>query len=265
MDRADNFLDGNNDGDLLGTYVTVLGDYDGDGVNDLAIGAMGASSNTGAVYVLGGDDALSGDLSDVMATYTGSASGYFGRGIGTEIDLNADGYDELVVAYASGSNNYVALQYGEASPNSASVSSMDIRWSTDGQEVQFYRNAPVGGDFDGDGYDDLILCDGEAEARPTTGRCGRCGAAARRTPRAPRTTSAGAPRRSPAATRTATTWVGPARSAKTGTAMAMTSCGSTRAASRCTSSPAVRPVATCWTSRMTPRSPTRGTRRSTPR
>ncbi len=163
MDRADNFLDGNNDGDLLGTYVTVLGDYDGDGVNDLAIGAMGASSNTGAVYVLGGDDALSGDLSDVMATYTGSASGYFGRGIGTEIDLNADGYDELVVAYASGSNNYVALQYGEASPNSASVSSMDIRWSTDGQEVQFYRNAPVGGDFDGDGYDDLILCDGEAD------------------------------------------------------------------------------------------------------
>lgn len=37
--------------DFFGTSVTALGDLDGDGVVDLAVGATG-SGNTGAVYIL---------------------------------------------------------------------------------------------------------------------------------------------------------------------------------------------------------------------
>ena len=171
IDRSDNWFDGDNATDLLGNYVTVMGDFDGDGENDLAVGSMGystsstsTSNNAGAVYVLSGYDALhGGDTRDAIAAYTGSSSNYFGRGIGTSIDLDSDGMDELVVAYASGTSNYVAVEYGSSSPTDKSVTSMDVQWTTDGTEVAFYRNAPIGGDLDGDGYEDLVLSDGKAD------------------------------------------------------------------------------------------------------
>ncbi|MDP2316670.1 MAG: MopE-related protein [Pseudomonadota bacterium] len=170
IDRADNYFDGVGSSDLLGNYVTVMGDHDGDGLNELAISATGTSSNTGTVYLLNGDDARGGgDTTNAIATFTGTASSYFGRGIGTEIDLNSDGLDEMVIMYASGSNNCVAVEYGSASPaSSTNVSTMDAKWSTDGTEVAFYRNASVGGDLDGDGYEDLVLADGKADYGGTT-------------------------------------------------------------------------------------------------
>jgi hypothetical protein len=171
VDTADNWFEGDGTGDLLGSFVTVLGDYDGDGVNELAVGAPGTSSGAGSVYILGGEDARTSgiDTGDALATYTGVTSAAFGRGIGTDIDLNADGYDELVVMYASSSANAVAVEYGSAAPVSGSVSAMDATWSTDGTEIAFYRNAPVGGDLDGDGYPDLVLSDGKSDAGATDG------------------------------------------------------------------------------------------------
>ena len=169
IDRADNFIEGASGTDLFGTYVSVIGDFDGDGVNDLAIGGTGASSSAGAVYLLGGDAARRGDIGDAIATYSGVSGSSFGRGIGTDIDLDADGMAELVVMYTSGGNNAVAVQYGGTTSSSLSVSSMDAKWTTDGSEVAFYRNAPVGGDLDGDGYQDLLVSDGKADYGVTDG------------------------------------------------------------------------------------------------
>jgi hypothetical protein len=163
INRADNFFDGDGNADLLGSYVTILGDYDGDGVDDLAVSATGTSSGAGTVYVIGGDDARHGDAGDAMASYTGLTSSAFGRGIGTDIDLDADGMADLVTLYTSGGYNCVGLEYGSSSPDSGSITTMDAKWSTDGSEIAFYRNAPVGGDLDGDGYTDLVLSDGMAD------------------------------------------------------------------------------------------------------
>lgn len=165
LDDADNWFRATANSELMGSYVSVFGDFDGDGMNDLAIGAPGAGSNAGKVYVLGGEDALyGGDTGDALVSYTGSGSNvYLGRGLGTDIDLNGDGMDELVMAYASGSYNGVAIEYGSGTPSGSTMDAIDARFTTDGSEVAFYRNAPVGGDFDGDGYDDLIVSDGKAD------------------------------------------------------------------------------------------------------
>jgi hypothetical protein len=103
----------------------------------------------------------------VVFTADNGATG-MGRGLGTRIDLDGDGMDELVSMYAVGSTNCLAIEYGNGSPSSHSTSSMDALISTSGSEVAFYRNAPVGGDLDGDGFDDLLVSDGAADYGATT-------------------------------------------------------------------------------------------------
>jgi hypothetical protein len=101
-------------------------------------------------------------ITDAMSVVSGSGSNALGRGIGTGIDLDADGADELVMAYVSGGANAVALVYG-GSPRSIALSSADASYTTTGANTAFYRNAPVGGDLDGDGYEDLVLSDDTAD------------------------------------------------------------------------------------------------------
>lgn len=165
VNRMDWFIEGINAGDRIGDYVSVMGDYDGDGYQELAIGASNYSSGYGAVYLISGDEVTSnGDLTDSMTVFTGNASGALGRGIVSSLDLDGDAQDEMVAMYYTGSYNAVALKYGDANPvASVDMNTMDALITTTGSEMAFYRNAPVGADMDGDGYEDLLLSDGAAD------------------------------------------------------------------------------------------------------
>ena len=165
VDRAEWFIQGDAANDRIGEYVTVMGDFDGDGVKDLAIGAPNTVSATGTVYLISGDEVTSnGDLSDSMLIMTGTASSQLGRGISTSVDLDGDGQDELIADYYTGTNNAFAIVYGNGSPPSnLSLTAADAQYSITGAETAFYRNAPVGADMDGDGYADLVRSDGTAD------------------------------------------------------------------------------------------------------
>lgn len=164
---ADQEIQGDGSTDGLGFYVTVLGDFDGDGTNDLAASALPINSNGGAVYIITGDDVMRGrDTSDAVLTVSGSSSEYAGRGIGTNIDLDGDGLHDLLAAYSSGGTNAVALEYGGGS-GALSVDGTDARWTSTGTGSGFYMNFPVGSDLDGDGYDDVMFSDGTTDS-PTT-------------------------------------------------------------------------------------------------
>lgn len=160
---SDTYFTGGGTSDLLGYAVSRVGDFDDDGVDDIAVSATNASSGAGAVYVLSGPDAAAGgDTSSALLTLTGASGNAAGRGLGSDIDLDGDGVSDLVSCYASGSLNAVALVYGPASGTMA-LSAADAVYTTDGTDATFYRNAPVGGDLDGDGYSDLLLADGTAD------------------------------------------------------------------------------------------------------
>lgn len=166
VDYADGYISGNTSSDRLGDYVTVLGDYDGNGVSELAIGGSNVNGSTGAVYLIDGDDSLRSrtTLADSIVTLTGQPSSYMGRGIATSIDLDGDGMDELMAMYVTGGVNAMALSYGSATPNAAlTTSNVEALFLTTGAEAAFYRNAPVGTDMDGDGYEDLLFSDGVAD------------------------------------------------------------------------------------------------------
>ena len=165
VDDAENWFRGDSSGDQMGAYVSAMGDYDGDGGLDVAISATGTNSSAGVVYLISGADLMvGGDHGDALLTVSGGTGTYVGRGIGTDLDLDGDGAQDLVVGYVGGGFNYVGIDYGGSSRGSLALTNMDATFATDGNEAQFYRNMGVGGDYDGDGTQDLILCDGNSDA-----------------------------------------------------------------------------------------------------
>ncbi|MDQ6779235.1 MAG: FG-GAP-like repeat-containing protein, partial [Actinomycetota bacterium] len=82
----------------FGSSVVGLGDVNGDGVPDIAVGAfrqqVGANQNQGKVYVFSG---ASGDLLYTVDNPSGQANSTFGDGIIATSDLNGDGVRDFVV------------------------------------------------------------------------------------------------------------------------------------------------------------------------
>jgi len=83
-------LDGS-PGSYFGGSLAGAGDFDGDGVPDLVVGAPGEGGK-GAAHVYSGVDAS--ELGQVQA---GPAGGDFGGSVGGGFDLNGDGLDEFLV------------------------------------------------------------------------------------------------------------------------------------------------------------------------
>ncbi len=162
---ADAKFVGESGGDQAGWAVAGAGDFNGDGVDDLVVGAPSSNlggTDSGAVYVLFGPVTGTVDLSDAELTFVGEAdhdrAGYSVAGAG---DVNADGYDDLIVG--AHSNDEGAPGAGAAylilGPASGyfNLSSADAKLTgvmggdTAGQQVD------AAGDVNADGYDDLLI------------------------------------------------------------------------------------------------------------
>ena len=154
---------GENWGDRAGVAVAGIGDVDGDGLDDIAIGADredSGASNAGAVYVLLGP--VDGDLSleDADARYLGveenQNAGFAVAGAG---DLNGDGYADLVIGGPGQDSTYT--QRGAAwvllGPLTDYASLSDAEGQILGrfQADRFGHSVSGAGDVDGDGLDDI--------------------------------------------------------------------------------------------------------------
>ncbi|MEL7028013.1 MAG: integrin alpha, partial [Pseudomonadota bacterium] len=98
------------DGEELGTAISTAGDYNGDGIPDIAISAPGAFDHTGAVYIVyGGREAAWAQgrgqftVDDVGNTLPGEVilgateAGRFGAALSGGYDVTGDGADDLAV------------------------------------------------------------------------------------------------------------------------------------------------------------------------
>lgn len=162
--------------DASGHSISSAGDVNGDGLDDVIIGAIGADPNgnrSGASYVVfGKSDNTSVQLSDIEA---GSASGFVingatdsdrsGSSVGSVGDVNGDGLDDLIIgADGATSNGAAYVVYGKTDTTAIELSALEDMSDDSGFAIYGgnYGGAAGGavssaGDVDGDGFDDLLI------------------------------------------------------------------------------------------------------------
>lgn len=141
-----------------GTSVAGIGDVNGDGYDDIAVGAPSSSTYAGAVYVYHGSASGPATTYSKLITFTTSYS-YFGTALAGAGDVNADGYDDLVVGadeYTSGSTDEgaVLVYHGSAS---GLPSTYNTKIEANSSYAYLGGAVAGAGDVNGDGYDDIVV------------------------------------------------------------------------------------------------------------
>ena len=152
---ADVTMSGLADNDYLGYAVSYAGDVNGDGYDDVIVGAYGAAIGgtlRGQAHVyFGGPDM------DGTAEFTMNGSGdsnYFGYSVSYAGDVNGDGYADVIVgAYGAGTGGETYLYLG--GPDMDNVADVTMSGAAGGDE--FGYDVSYAGDVNGDGYDDVIV------------------------------------------------------------------------------------------------------------
>ncbi len=143
----------------FGTSVASAGDVNGDGYDDVVVGApLYGPGDPGAAFLFLGS-ALGPSATPDWTARGRQPGALFGWSVATAGDVNGDGYDD-VMAGASAYDEGIQFDEGGALLflGSATGPSGRPEWTADGLEEQTYFGTSVAsaGDVNGDGYADVL-------------------------------------------------------------------------------------------------------------
>lgn len=180
LEAADGFIiDGVSADDVAGFSVSGAGDFNGDGIDDVIVGAPGAEPNgsaSGSTYIVFGNsngfptifglsslDGVNGFRIDGESSLDES-----GASVGSAGDVNGDGIDDIIIG-APGADTifdgtgraYVVFGRGNGFPSVLGLADLDgtiglkLDGEVPGDETGFSVN--TAGDINGDGINDIIV------------------------------------------------------------------------------------------------------------
>ncbi len=180
-------LDGNNgfaisgldENDRLGRSVSSAGDVNGDGIDDLVIGAPYADGGTayygdkpGDAYVVFGT--TEGFEPELDLTALDGSNGFtisgldegdrLGISVSSAGDVNGDGIDDIIIGASGagrGGETYVLFGSNDEFSSNLDLTTLDgsngFTISSIDESDSLGRSVSSAGDFNGDGFDDLII------------------------------------------------------------------------------------------------------------
>lgn len=152
---------GGQEGACFGSAVALAGDVDGDGYDDVVVGAPfydDAVPDEGAAFVFRGSAAGLSEIPHWQAQGGQTESG-FGSALAAAGDVNGDGFSDLVI----GAPHYSDVWPGEGavflfSGSATGLTPTPSRFLTGGQqEAGFGIAVNTAGDVNGDGFDDIVV------------------------------------------------------------------------------------------------------------
>ena len=161
---ADVVLTGAKANDTFGRCVVGARDVNGDGYDDVMVGAPANNSKgnySGSAYIFFGGAQMD---SQADVNFTGSTTyDWFGSTISGAGDVNGDGYDDVVVgvtqSIAGGSGRAFVFFGGAAMDNLA-----DVTLAGEAVRDAFGLSVSGAGDINRDGYDDVVVGAGGNDA-----------------------------------------------------------------------------------------------------
>ncbi len=140
----------------LGFSVASAGDVDADGFQDVVVGATGTGANRGAAYLfLGSTSGPGGPASVVLGP---AANTRFGFAVGGGGDLDADGFDDVLVGAPDGGEDGAAYAYRGSASGLGSAPAWS--WTPSGfGDGDFGTALVIAGDLTEDGFDDAVVGD----------------------------------------------------------------------------------------------------------
>lgn len=142
----------------------ALGDLNGDGHLDLAVGARGDSDrgyNAGAVYLYYGSATGLDTTEHKLLAEDGDSGHRFGEALAADGDVDGDGYGDLVVSAPGVPKGALYVFYGGVSGiSAANAEAVQRNWG--GSSDGFGATVRYAGDVDADGQDEVLA--GAADA-----------------------------------------------------------------------------------------------------
>ena len=163
--NADATLIGETAGDFAGTSVSGAGDVNGDGFDDVIVGAWlhdAGDYATGSAYLVLSPISGTSSLANADAKLLGEAGGdNAGVSVSSAGDVNADGFEDVLVGGRSNDagGDDAGAAYVVLGPFSgtSSLANADAKLIGEAADDQAGHSVSSAGDVDGDGYDDVLV------------------------------------------------------------------------------------------------------------